>query len=129
MTMVGLNHLKEMYKNDPNFKEIYEECENPVSIDRSPSTKYMLWEGFLFKGSQLCIPRHSMRDNLLWGKHSRGLAINFGQDKTYVQLSYFYYWLGMRAYVKRFLEKCRICQYAKGRSHNAKLYQPLPIPS
>jgi hypothetical protein len=35
----------------------------------------------------------------------------------------------MQTDVKRFVEKCRICQHAKGRSQNAGLYQPLPIPN
>jgi hypothetical protein len=49
-----------------------------------------------------------MRDNLLQEKHIGGLAGHFGQDKTYAQLSSFYYWLGMREDVKKFVEKCRI---------------------
>ena len=36
MIMLGFNHLKEMYKDGPYFKEIYEACENLVSRDRSP---------------------------------------------------------------------------------------------
>ena len=35
----------------------------------------------------------------------------------------------MRIDVKKYVEKCRDCQYAKGRSQNARLYQPLIIPS
>ena len=89
----------------------------------------MLQEGLLFKGSQLCIPKCSMRDNLLQEKHGGGLAGHFGQDKTYAQLSSFYYWLGMRKNVMRYVEKCKIFQYAKGRSQNEGLYQPFPIPS
>ena len=34
----------------------------------------------------------------------------------------------MQTDVKRFVEKCRICQHAKGKSQNTGLYQPLPIP-
>jgi hypothetical protein len=32
---LGFEHLKEMYSDDPNFKEAYETCENPVLRDRS----------------------------------------------------------------------------------------------
>jgi hypothetical protein len=34
----------------------------------------------------------------------------------------------MRSEVKRFVDRCRICQHSKGRKHNAGFYQPLPIP-
>jgi hypothetical protein len=33
----------------------------------------------------------------------------------------------MRAEMKNFVNKCKICQYAKGRQQNIGLYQPLPI--
>ena len=63
-----------------------------------------------------------MRDILLQEKHGGGLAGHFGQDKTYTHLSSFYYWLGMRTYVNKYVERCMICQYAKGRSQNVGLY-------
>ena len=40
----------------------------------------------------------------------------------------FYYWPKMQIDVKKFVEKCKICQHAKGRSQSTGLYQPLPIP-
>jgi hypothetical protein len=40
----------------------------------------------------LCIPKCSMRDNLLKEKHNGGLAGLFVHDKTFVQLSNSYYW-------------------------------------
>jgi hypothetical protein len=125
---LGFEHLKEMYCDDPYFKEAYEACENPVLRDKSQWTEYLIQDGLLFKGSQLCIPKCSMRDNLLKEKHSGGLAGHFGHDKTFAQLNSSYYWPGMREEVKKFVNRCNIFQYAKGKRQNTGLYQPLPIP-
>jgi hypothetical protein len=57
-----------------------------------------------------------------------GLVGHFGHDKTFAQLNSLYYWLGMREAVKKFVKRCKICQYAKGKRHNTGLYQQLPIP-
>jgi hypothetical protein len=125
---LGFEHLKDMYCDDTDFKEAYEACTSPVLRDRSQWTEYMVQEGLLFRGNQLCIPRCSMRDNLLKEKHSGGLAGHFGHDKTFAQLSSSYYWPGMRTEVIKFVNRCRICQHAKGKRQNTGLYQPLPIP-
>jgi hypothetical protein len=69
-----------------------------------------------------------MRDDLLKEKYSGGLVGHFGHEKTYAQLNSSYYWLGMRSGVKRFVDRCRIWQYAKGKKQNTGLYQPFPIP-
>jgi hypothetical protein len=76
-----------MYQEDPYFKEYYEACKNHLLGDRIPWIQYLIQDGLLFKGSQLCIPRCSMRDNLLKEKHSGGLAGHFGHYKTFAQLS------------------------------------------
>jgi hypothetical protein len=88
----------------------------------------MIQEGFMFKGNQLCIPKFSMRDNLLKEKHSGGLARHFIHDKTFSQLSSSYYWPGMRIDVIKFMNRCRIYQHEKVKRQNTRLYQPLPIP-
>jgi hypothetical protein len=93
---MGFEHLKDMYCDDPDFKEAYESCANPVLRDGSQWTEYMIQEILFFKGNQLCIPKYSMRDNLLKEKHSGGLDGDFGHDKTFVQLSSSYYWPSMR---------------------------------
>ena len=85
-----------MYCDDPDFKEEYEACANSVLRDRSQWTEYMIQEGLLFKGNQLCIPKFSMRDNLLKQNRSGGLVGHFGHDKTFSQISSSYYWRGMR---------------------------------
>ena len=80
-----------MYNGDPDFKEAYEACTNPVLRDRSQWIEYMIQEGLMFKGNQLCIPKCSMRDNLLKEKSSGGLARHFNHDKTFTQLRISYY--------------------------------------
>jgi hypothetical protein len=69
-----------------------------------------------------------MRENLVKEKHSGGLAGHFGHEKTFAKLSESYFWPGMHAKVKRFVDRCRICQHLKGQKQNVGFYQPLPIP-
>jgi hypothetical protein len=80
---LGFEHLKDMYRDDADFKEAYREGTNPLLRDRSQWKKYMVQEGLFFKGNQLCIPRCSMRNDLLKEKHSGGLDGKFGHDKTF----------------------------------------------
>jgi hypothetical protein len=84
---LGFDDLRDMYAVDPDFGEAYEAAENLVLRDKSPWIEYMIQEGFLFRGNQLCIPKCSMRENLLKEKHSGGLVGHFGHDKTFAKLS------------------------------------------
>jgi 5-bromo-4-chloroindolyl phosphate hydrolysis protein len=93
--MLGFDDLRDMYVDDQDFKEAYEAAENPVLRDRSQWIEYMIQEGFLFKGNQLCIPKSSMRDNLLKEKHSGGFVRHFGHEKTFVKLNESYFWRRM----------------------------------
>jgi hypothetical protein len=88
----------------------------------------MIQDGLLFRGNQLCIPKCSMRENFLKEKHSGGLARHFDHDKTFSMLNGSYFWPWMRTDVKKFLDRCRICQQTRGKRKNTGLYQPFPIP-
>jgi hypothetical protein len=112
---LGFEHLKDMYYDETDLKEEYEACENLLLRDKSQWTKYMIQEGLLFKGNQLCIPKCSMRDNLLKEKNSGGSTGHFGHDKTFAWLRSSYYWPSMRTEVLKFVNRCRICQHAKGK--------------
>ena len=39
---LGFDNLKDMYRDDTDFKEAYEEYENPVLRDRSQWVEYMI---------------------------------------------------------------------------------------
>jgi hypothetical protein len=101
---LGFEHLKEMYQEDLDFKEAYEAYENPLLRDKNSWVEYLIQDGLLFKGSQLCIPRCSMIDNLLKEKHNGDLAGHFGHGKTFAQLNSLYYWPSMREDVKKFVD-------------------------
>jgi hypothetical protein len=47
---LGFEHLKEMYHDDPDFKEAYEACLNPVLIDKSKWIEDLIQDGLLFRG-------------------------------------------------------------------------------
>jgi len=72
-----------MYKDDADFKDSYVACENPFSSNKRHWLDYMLQEGLLFKNNKLCIPKCSMRENLIKENHSGGLSGHFGQGKTF----------------------------------------------
>ena len=69
----------------------------------------LLQDGLLFKESKLCVPKCSMRENLIQEKHNGGLAGHFGIDKTIEQFSHYYFWPKMRTTVENYVKGCRIC--------------------
>ena len=127
--VLGFDFLKELYKEDADFREAFKACHNPVLIENSKWMEYSLQGGLLFKKHQLYIPGCSMRYNLIKEKHSGGSAGHFGADTTFEQLTYFYFWPRMRSEVEKYVKNCKICQYAKGKSQNTGLYKPFPIPN
>lgn len=82
----------------------------------------------MFKGVQLCIPRGSMRANIIKDKYRGGLVRHFGIDKTIKLITKRYFWPQRYNDVQKMVRGCRICQVAKGTSQNVGLYIPLPIP-
>jgi len=112
--VLGFEHLKDTYEADADFKEAYEACQNLFLRDNNSWLDCNMQEGLVFKRGQLCILKCSMRENLIQEKHNGGLARHFGIDKTFDQLSHFYYWLKMCRDVQRFVTRCKVCQLVKG---------------
>ena len=111
-----------MYPEDPDFAEAWKACTVPITLDRTKWLDFIIQDGMLFKGNQLCIPRSSMRENLIKEKHSGGLAGHFGRDKTFALVAKHYYWPQLQQDVKKFVQSCRVCQMAKGVKQNIGLY-------
>ena len=78
MEVVGFEKIKEEYPECLNFRKIYVDLSNNTGRHE----EYILQEGYLFKGTKLCVPRTSRRDFLIWELHVGGLAGHFGVHKT-----------------------------------------------
>ena len=59
--VVGFKELTNLYPEDFDFAEAWKACIVPVTLDRTKWMDFIIQDGMLFKGSQLCIPRISMR--------------------------------------------------------------------
>jgi len=60
---LGFEHIKELYKDDSDFANVYNACET------SAFGKFYRLDGYLFKESRLCVPLSSMRELLVREAH------------------------------------------------------------
>ncbi|XP_071739435.1 uncharacterized protein [Rutidosis leptorrhynchoides] len=120
--VLGFSFIKELYEVDPDFALILN-C-SPAESKRD----YVEQDGFLFKGSRLCIPKDSIRELLIREAHGGGLAGHFGINKTMEILNEHFYWPCMDKDVKAVINHCATCFQAKLDFHKG-LYTPLPVPN
>ena len=86
---MGFEHLKSLYAKDKDLGELYVTCQN------RPKGELLIQEGYLFKGTCLCIPKCSTHELLIQKVHTGSMAGHYGKNKTLTMLSEHYYWLGM----------------------------------
>ena len=89
--VVGFKELNSLYLEDFDFGEAWKACTKLVTLDKTKWLDFLIQDGMLSKGSQLCIPRSSMRENLIKEKHSGGLAGHFNRDTTITLVAKNYY--------------------------------------
>ncbi|XP_050368930.1 uncharacterized protein LOC126787035 [Argentina anserina] len=121
--VLGFEQLKELYKDDSDFGSTWAEC-----VASKPTSDFHIKDGYLFKGSRLCIPNCSMRLLIIEKQHGGGLGCHFGRDKTLALVNDKLYWPKLSKEVLRYVQRCRTCHVAKSRSQNTGLYTPLPEP-
>ena len=70
--------------------------------------------GFLFKWLHLCVPRGPLKTYIIQEMHGGGLSACVGKDKTIALVEERFYWLYMRRDITKHVQRCLICQTAKG---------------
>lgn len=104
MAIPGFESLPELYPNDPFFCRIWNDAQLGLNCD------YLLLDGFLFHGTQLCILECNLRLQLIKELHGEG---HIGRDRTLKLLSASYFWPTLRRDVEQFVVRCGTCQAAK----------------
>ncbi|KAF8054126.1 hypothetical protein N665_1346s0001 [Sinapis alba] len=120
--VMGFEHIKNQYREDPDFGDIYQQCK------QGAFGSYYQHDEFLFRDKRLCIPQGSMRDLILREAHGGGLMGHFGRDKTLSIVAEHFFWPHLRRDVEKLCARCIVCLKAKSRLHPHGLYMPLPIP-
>lgn len=122
-TILGFEHIKDLYATDPDFSEIYIHC------SKGAFNKFYLVDGFLFRLNRLCIPQGSLREFLVHESHSGGLMGHFGVNKTLDMVMEHFFWPHMRKTVEKICASCITCKQAKSKVNPNGLYTPLPLSS
>ncbi|KAH7543918.1 hypothetical protein JRO89_XS15G0061500 [Xanthoceras sorbifolium] len=104
-------------------KETTADLEVITAVRVGENSQFVLVDGFLFRGNQLCIPDCSLRLHIIKEIHGEG---HVGRDRTLPLVKASYFWPTIRKEVERYVERCRICQLSKGKATNVDLL-PLPI--
>ncbi|GJS71411.1 putative CCCH-type zinc finger family protein [Tanacetum coccineum] len=121
--VAGFEPLKQLYVDDPDFKDVWEKC------GVAPFRDYVRRDGLLFKGHRLCVPLSSFREAIIVECHQGALAGHFGRAKTVSLVGERFFWPKLVRDVMKVLNRCRICHIAKTHHTNQGLYTPLPTPS
>jgi len=66
--VLGLEHLKSLHATDEDFVELHSDCQ------RHPKGDFLLQDGYLFRGTRLCIPHGGTRELLVREVHEGSLA-------------------------------------------------------
>lgn len=120
VSVPGFASFVDLYEMDPFFAKIFTDTKEGVHDE------YSIQDGFLFRGLRLCVLECSWRLKIVRELRDEG---HVGRDRTLHLVSTSYFWPSLRRDVEHFVERCHVCQQAKGKASKAGLYLPLPVPT
>ena len=102
--VLGFDKFKGTYTSCPDFSLIYLDLS---AGNHNRHVDFVIHDGFLFRGSKLCIPKTSFQDFLVWEMHVEGLAGHLGNDKTIALVVDRFYWPSLKRDVLHIVSQCR----------------------
>ena len=96
--VVGFDLLKRDYPSCKDFSIIYVDL---VAGQHAEYLEFSLHDGYLFKGTRLCLPNTSICEEVVWELHSGGAAGHFGRDKPIAMVEDRFYWPSLKRDVTR----------------------------
>ncbi|GKA65488.1 RNA-directed DNA polymerase [Tanacetum coccineum] len=121
--VVGFDSIKELYASDEDFGNIWMELET-----KQHRGEFILLDGYLFKGNRLCIPKTSLRSQLIKEVHAGGLSAHLGRDKTIASVESQFYWPQLKNNVGTFMKRCVVCEEGKGKAQNTDVVRLHGVP-
>ncbi|GKB43856.1 transposon ty3-I gag-pol polyprotein [Tanacetum coccineum] len=124
--VLGFDSIKELYASDKDFGNIWMELET-----KQHRGEFILLDGYLFKGNRLCIPKTSLRIQLIKEVHVGGLSDLLGRDKTIASIESRFYWPQLKRDVGAFVKRCVVfskmvhfipCKKTSEAAHIARLF-------
>ncbi|GJU05162.1 RNA-directed DNA polymerase [Tanacetum coccineum] len=77
--VVGFDSITELYASDEDFHNTWMELKT-----KQHRSEFLLLDGYLFKGNRLCIPKNSLRSQLIKEVHAGGLSAHLeGKGKAH----------------------------------------------
>ena len=110
--VVGFDFLKQGYGSCKDFSIIYATL---LAEDLGGYLDFSLHDGYLFKGTRLCLLNTSLREQVIWELHSRGAVGHFGKDKIIASIEDQFYWPSLKKDMARTISRCCTCQLTKER--------------
>ncbi|CDJ36208.1 uncharacterized protein EMH_0070200 [Eimeria mitis] len=131
---------EEGYQRCPIFRDIVLTADRQDAVEflhqlQGRRYRFKFWRPYLYVCIhglwRICPPTlPEFLSHLLYRHHDHVTAGHRGERKTFLSLSKFYYWAGMRAYTAAYVESCVQCRASKAISQRqAALLQPALVPS
>ena len=117
--MIGFECLVLKYPTCGEFDEIYSFLaqDPPTAVEG-----FTIVDGFLFRGNYICILNTSLCDHLIWEMHVGGATRLSARDMNIFFVEDKFYWSSVKKDAARVVSHCRVCQVAKCRNQNTRLY-------